>query len=189
MGREPPVLEMLLTRLAFRFFGKAVYRAYAQRLPLQGHERVLDFGSGLGTVAAYVAPRLPRGQLVCADISARWLAACRKTLRAYPGVAFCLGDVYDLPLAPESFDLIYCHFVLHDIPQKELEKVIPSLAGLLKAGGGLAFREPLGQGEALRLIQGLLEQHGLTQQEGRVTDVPVIGNALESIYRKGRDFG
>lgn len=186
MQQEPTLLEIFLTRLAFRFFGKAVYQAYASRLPLKGDERVLDFGSGLGTVAYHVVPRLPRGSLVCADISERWQAACRKTLRGSPGVTLYRGDIYALPLAPESFDLVYCHFVLHDIPREELEKVIPALAGLLREGGGLAFREPLARGEALRLIQKLLEQNGLTQQDSRVTDVPLMGNALESIYRKGR---
>lgn len=188
MRYEPPPLEVFLTRLAFRFYGKSVYRAYANRLPLRGDERVLDFGSGLGTVAAYVAPRLPKGQLVCADISARWMAACHKTLRAYPGVAFYRGDAYGLPLANGSFDLVYCHFVLHDIPREELEKVIPALAALLKEGGGLAFREPLDREEPLRLIQRLLEENGLARQDSRVTDVPVMGNSLESLYRKERGW-
>lgn len=185
MQLEPSFLEILLARLAFCFFGKTVYQAYAHRLPLREDARVLDFGSGLGAVAYYTAPHLPHGQLICTDISARWLAACRRTLRGSPGVTLHRGNIYALPLPPGSFDLVYCHFVLHDIPREELERVIPALAGLLKAGGRLAFREPL-MGEPLRLIQTLLEENGLTQQESRVTDVPLMGNTLESIYRKER---
>ena len=69
MKYEPSRLEILLTRLAFYFYGKSVYRSFADRLPLKGGERVLDFGCGMGTVAYYVAKRLPLGHLICLDIS------------------------------------------------------------------------------------------------------------------------
>jgi SAM-dependent methyltransferase len=186
-AEEPSVGEVFLTSFAFRLFGKAVYKGYADRLPLSGNEKVLDFGSGMGTVAYYVAQRLTpgHGHLTCVDISKRWLAACRKTLRRFPGVCFLYGDVYNLPLSKESFDLIYCHFVLHDISNSELEKVLPALAGLLKSNGMLAFREPLKETNKLRIVQRLLEcQKGLSKTENRITDVPYMGNTLESIYIK-----
>lgn len=184
MSYEPPYLEIFLTRLAFLFYGKRVYKTYADRLPLRGDEAVLDFGSGLGTVAHYIALRLSQGRLTCVDISAKWLSACRKTLQRYPDVLFHRGEVYALPLSRESFDLIYCHFVLHDIPDNELERVLPALASLLKAGGILAFREPLKEREKLSLIQRQAERGGLSRRDSRVTDAPLMGNTLECIYIK-----
>ncbi|MGI5854405.1 MAG: class I SAM-dependent methyltransferase [Bacillota bacterium] len=187
MKNEPTIGEVFLTSLAFRFFGKSVYKGYADQLPLSGNEKVLDFGSGMGTVAYYVAQRLTpgHGHLTCVDISRRWLAACSKTLRRFPGVSFLQGDVCGLPLPKESFDLIYCHFVLHDISDGELGKVLPVLVGLLKSKGLLAFREPLKETEKLKAVQRLLEeQEGLSKKENRVTDVPYMGNTLESIYIK-----
>lgn len=61
MKYGPTHLEIFLTRLAFFFCGRSVYKAFANCLPLNGGEQVLDFGSGMGTVAYYAAKRLPRG--------------------------------------------------------------------------------------------------------------------------------
>lgn len=182
MKYEPTLLEIILTKLAFIFYGQSVYQAFADRLPLEGGERVLDFGSGMGTVAYFIAPKLPRGQLTCQDISRRWLNACRKTLRRHGNVAFLQGG-YQL-LRNESYDVAYCHFVLHDIPERELERVIPGLAGALKPGGVLVFREPLKETVKLGAIKRLAEHSRLILKGSRITDIPMLGNALESIYVK-----
>lgn len=177
---EPTLSEIFLTRLAFFFFGKSVYRAFADRLPLDGGERALDFGCGMGTVAYYVAQKLPRGHLTCLDISERWLNVCRKTLRSYGNITFCRSE--SPALANESFDAAYCHFVLHDIAESELKEVIPALAKSLKPGGVFVFREPLNETEKISLIKRLIEQNRLFLKDSRITDIPLMGNALESVY-------
>jgi len=136
----------------------------------------------MGTVAYYVAKRLSHGKLTCLDISERWLNACRKTLRSYDNIVYrqCESPV----LANESFDLVYCHFVLHDISDSELEKVIPALAKSLKPGGVLAFREPLNETGKISVIKNLLGQSRLSLKDSRITDIPLMGNALESVYIK-----
>ena len=182
MKHEPARLEIFLTKLAFFFYGKAVYRAFADRLPLTGGERVLDFGCGMGTVAYYVARKLSHGHLTCLDISARWLNACRKTLRRYEKINYLQ---WEAPvLASESFDVAYCHFVLHDLAESELERVIPALAGSLKPGGVLVFREPLENTEKISVIKRLIGENRLFLKESRITDIPLMGNALESVYIK-----
>jgi len=191
MEYEPSRLEIFLTKLAFFFYGKSVYRAFADRLPLNGGERVLDFGCGMGTVACYVAPKLSDGHLTCLDISERWLKACRKTLRSYGNVTFRQAESLALEreespaLERESFDLVYCHFVLHDIAESELARVIPVLVKSLQPGGVLVFREPLIETGKISLIRRLLEQNGLFLEDSRITDIPLLGNALENVYTKG----
>lgn len=182
MKNEPTHLEILLTMLAFVFCGKFVYKAFADHLPLNGNEKVLDFGCGMGTVAYYVAKKLPQGHLTCLDISERWLNVCRKTLRRYGNISFLQGG--SQLLAKERFDVAYCHFVLHDISESELERVIPELAGALNPGGVLVFREPLNEMEKISIIKRLVEQNRLFHKESRITDVPIMGNALESVYIK-----
>jgi SAM-dependent methyltransferase len=180
MPNEPARLEMLLTRAAFFLFGKSVYKAFADRLPLGGAENVLDFGCGMGTVAYYAAKRLPHGRLTCLDISARWLKACRKTLRGAANADFMLWDLSPLP--SERYNVVYCHFVLHDVDDDALESVLRSVAQTLIRGGVLVFREPLTHSEKLAVIRRRLEQHGLLLKCSRVTDIPAMGNALESMY-------
>jgi ubiquinone/menaquinone biosynthesis C-methylase UbiE len=141
MKCEPNRLEIFLTRLAFLICGRCVYQSFADHLPLEGWENVLDFGCGMGTVAYYAAKKLPHGHLTCLDISERWLNACRKTLRNHGNISYLL---WEFPmLDDECFDVVYCHFVLHDISDSELEIVLPELAGSLKSQGVLVFREPL----------------------------------------------
>jgi ubiquinone/menaquinone biosynthesis C-methylase UbiE len=186
MKYEPTCLEIFLARLAFSLYGKSVYQAFADRLPLDGGERVLDFGCGMGAVAYYAAKKLPRGHLTCLDISGRWLNLCRKTLRSYGNIIFLQWEsqVLSQVLATESFDVAYCHFVLHDIPESELERVIPALAGSLKPGGVLVIREPLNETGKISVIKRLIEQNRLFPKDSRIIDIPIMGNALESVYIK-----
>lgn len=182
MIHEPARLEIFLTKLAFFFYGKSVYKAFADRLPITGHERVLDFGCGMGTVAYYTARRLACGHLTCLDVSRCWLTACRKRLRGYENVTFLHAEA--TALTENSFDVVYCHFVLHENADSELEAVVTALAKSLKSGGTLIFREPLSKVEKLTLIKRALGQSQLTPKGSRITDVPLMGNALESIYIK-----
>lgn len=182
MKHEPSRLEIFLTELAFLFCGRSVYQAFADRLPLNGNEQVLDFGCGMGTVAYYAAKKLTHGHLTCLDISGRWLNACRKTLRGYKNVAFLHTEA--TALSENSFDIVYCHFVLHDISAGDLETVVPALVKSLKPGGSLIFREPLNEAEKLNIIKRLIDQNRLSRKDSRITDVPLMGNALESVYIK-----
>jgi ubiquinone/menaquinone biosynthesis C-methylase UbiE len=181
---EPAILELLLTRFAFCFYGKSVYKDFAQRLPIKGHESVLDFGCGMGSVAFYTAERLSYGKLTCLDISKRWLSACRKTLRNYNNIVYLHCKTRAPALVERSYDIAYCHYVLHDISENDLEHVIPNLAVCLKEGGVLVFREPLRATNKLHTIKSLAEQSGLSQKSSRITDFPLMGNSLESHYIK-----
>jgi ubiquinone/menaquinone biosynthesis C-methylase UbiE len=182
MKQEPSRFEIFLTRLAFIFYGKSVYQSFANRLPLAGNEQVLDFGCGMGTVAYYTAKRLKSGHLTCVDISSRWLKICRKTLRRHTNVTIAQADVHSL--TENSLNMIYCHFVLHDISEDELKIIIPSLVKVLKSGGVLIFREPLKDVNKLTLIKQILTQNKLLHNESRVIDIPLIGSSIESVYIK-----
>lgn len=181
--KEPSFLELLLTRLAFALFGKRVYRDFAERLTLKPTDVLLDFGSGMGTVAYYAAQRIPQGHLVCADVSGRWRRACEKTLRRFSNVSYVLLDA-DYDALPSGFDVIYCHFVLHELNHAELDCAIARFENRLNEGGRLVFREPLSESAKLSLVKRLLEQSGMKLQESRIRDIPYMGNVLESIYRK-----
>lgn len=183
MNQEPSVLEQFITKLAFLSFSKVVYKDFADRLPLLGNERVLDFGCGMGTVAYYAVKRLPQGQLTCVDSSERWIRACQRTLRKNRNITIQLFDSKSFELL-EGFDLIYCHFVLHELSCEELQRFIPGLSSCLKPGGKLIFREPLYAIEKIHLIKQLTLQNYLSLKNSRITDISFKGTALESIYIK-----
>ena len=50
------------------------------RLPLEGHETVLDAGCGTGRVTALLCERVPDGRVIAVDADAAMVAACRATL-------------------------------------------------------------------------------------------------------------
>lgn len=188
MNNEPVYLEIFLTKLAFRFYRKPVYKTFADCIPIKGGEQVLDFGCGMGTVAYYVAKRLLHGHLTCLDISGRWLNACRNTLKDYNNITY-LHAVF--PMLPENrYDVVYCHFVLHDISPINLEAVLPVLVKSIKPEGAFIFREPLKESEKLKIVKRQAEKSGLYLKDSRITDIPLMGNALESVYEKGTErFG
>ena len=75
--------------------------------------RLLDIGTGTGRVLELLAPRVR--QALGIDASKSMLALARSRLSG-PGFAHCavrLADMYRLPLADGSFDIIVLQMVLH----------------------------------------------------------------------------
>ncbi len=93
---------------------------------------VLDVGCGMGRFAE-VATRWG-ARVVGIDLSAAAEVAA-KNLADRDFVAF-QADVFALPFAPESFDVIYSVGVLHHTP--DCEAAVKALAKYLKPGGTLA---------------------------------------------------
>jgi 2-polyprenyl-3-methyl-5-hydroxy-6-metoxy-1,4-benzoquinol methylase len=93
---------------------------------------VLDVGCGMGRFAE-VATRWG-ARVVGIDLSAAAEVAA-KNLAAREFTAF-QADVFALPFAPESFDVIYSVGVLHHTP--DCEAAVKSLDKYLKPGGSLA---------------------------------------------------
>jgi SAM-dependent methyltransferase len=94
---------------------------------------ILDVGCGMGRYAEVV--NRWGGQVVGIDLSHAVEAAARNL--GERGVTILQADVFSLPFAPESFDLIYSLGVLHHTP--DCEKAFKQLPGLLKPGGTIAI--------------------------------------------------
>lgn len=94
---------------------------------------VLDLGCGSGRFAEVA---LAAGaHVVAVDYSAA-VDACRANLGTHPQLNVLQGDVYRLPFAPGSFDLVYCFGVLQHTPDPE--KAFQALVRQLKPGGTIA---------------------------------------------------
>lgn len=86
--------------------------AFLEFLNLRGDERVLEVGSGLGLLAAEVARRVPRGEVVGVERSPEQLARCP---RGIANLRFVEGDALRLPSKLGEFDVVYCRYLLEHL--------------------------------------------------------------------------
>ena len=160
------------------------YQSFVESVSLTGHEKVLDFGSGSGLCARHIARRLQRrgGHLDCVDVSYRWMEALQKSLKRSENVSFHLGELDNLALVKQSYDVIISHFSLHEISRERLPHTLFAFSQLLNNRGRVIFREPLEamiEAEELRLMA---KASGL-----RVTSINesklLIGQVLEGVLK------
>ena len=112
--------------------------------------RVLDVACGTGVLLRRVLDRVPDAEAYGVDASADMLAQARAALDNRPHVwleraEVGAGETAGLPFAPQTFDLITCTNVLHDLTGPVA--VLAGLGRLLAPGGQLvvedyARREP-----------------------------------------------
>jgi SAM-dependent methyltransferase len=105
--------------------------------------RVLDVGCGPATIAAEVAQLVPDGAVVGLDASAARIAVARETLARCANAAAVSGDAHELPFEDESFDLVYCRFLLEYLPDKQ--RAVGELARVCRTGGTVLLQDLDGQ--------------------------------------------
>lgn len=88
---------------------------------IQPGERVIDLGSGAG-LDAFVARRTvgAEGFVLGVDMTEEMVEKARKNAHqiGYENVAFRLGDIEDLPVEDDAFDLALSNCVLNLVPDK-----------------------------------------------------------------------
>lgn len=180
--------EVLLHRLALNGVARPTYRRFVNGLGLRGDEQVLDFGSGSGAAARYLAPILERGdgRLTCVDISPIWMTEVRKVLRRYGNVDYRLGRLWELDLSDASYDVIVAHYVLHDIPAEERARVVAEFARLLRQGGRVVARDPAASGKGLQAEQlsHLLGSAGLEEVRSWAGRLLLVQPFVAAVYQK-----
>ena len=152
--------------------------------PLRGDERVLDSGTGAGTLALAVAPLV--GEVVGVDLVPELLAAARRDAPA--NVTFVEGDVTALPFEDFTFDLSCSRRTLHHVSRPEL--VVSELARVTKPGGGRVFlddqlgpMDPLAAFELDRFERRRDPSHNRTLSDGDFRDL-IAANGLVLLRNK-----
>jgi len=113
----------------------AVEAAMLEALGDRPIEELVDLGTGTGRILEIMASRIVRG--VGYDLSHAMLDVARSTL-AQAGVRNCSvrqGDLYDLPVADDSVDVVTIHQVLHYLEYPR--NGIVEAARILRPGGRL----------------------------------------------------
>jgi ubiquinone/menaquinone biosynthesis C-methylase UbiE len=84
---------------------------------LQRGMRVADLGCGVGLVTRLLAQLVgPQGLAVGIDFSDEQLAVARRQTSAARNTCFVRASATDTDLPGETFDLIYCRFLLIHLP-------------------------------------------------------------------------
>lgn len=136
------------------------YRRSFRNLRMEGDERVLELGVGGGHAARVILGRLTTGSYTGFDVDEWWAGRARRKLARFPNADVLVGDVRDLPLEDEAFDLVVVHLTLHDVPEGDREPIVEALAAKLRPGGVLFVKEPVREGHGMpevdiwRLMEG-----------------------------------
>jgi len=103
--------------------------------------RLLDVGSGPGTITADLADLVAPGQVTAVEMSAAALDLTRAELhrRGRTDVDHVVADVHDLPFPDASFDVVHAHQVLQHVgnPVAALREMIR----VCRPGGVVAARD------------------------------------------------
>ncbi len=123
----------------------SIYGAGARRVLQQAGirpgMRVADLGCGTGMVTQLLAELVgPTGQVIGVDFSGAQIKQARELLPpTLTNVTFIEGSATDTGLNPESFDLVYCRFLLIHLTEPEL--ALREMHKLLKPNGVLVCED------------------------------------------------
>jgi ubiquinone/menaquinone biosynthesis C-methylase UbiE len=114
--------------------------AIASTLPLNGRERLLEYGAGTGLVAQALTPLV--GSVTLADSSAGMRKVAEE--KVADGHLPAGTDVWDLdlqsgPVPDERFDLLVCSLVLHHV--HDIPRVLAGFHTLVAPGGHVAVAD------------------------------------------------
>lgn len=105
-------------------------------LNIQRPVRILDVGCGLGILAGEIAQRYPNCSITGIEYAEAQLAEAPMD---FDNLEFMQGDAHDLPFEDESFDVVYCRYLLEHVREPLL--VLQEMHRVLKSGGQLFTQE------------------------------------------------
>ena len=113
-------------------------RALIEQAGLRAYQRVLDLGSGTGTLAVMAKRREPRCEVTGLDADREILElARRKAARAQLDVRFDQGLADELPYDAESFDRVLSTLFFHHLTGDEKRGTLAEVARVLRPGAEL----------------------------------------------------
>ena len=112
--------------------GAAYDEMYALIQPIVRHKTVLELASGTGLIAKHIVNAA--AHIEATDASAEMIAEAKRDTRSAK-LHFSVQDMFRLPYANQSFDVVIVSNALHIVPQ--LEKALAEIRRVLKDDGVL----------------------------------------------------
>jgi SAM-dependent methyltransferase len=108
---------------------------------LSAGQRLLDVGSGPGTITADLAALVAPGWTVALEIneSAAELTRAELSRRGVGGVDVVVGDIHTMDFADDSFDIVHAHQVLQHVADPVV--ALREMARVTRPGGVVAVRD------------------------------------------------
>lgn len=108
----------------------------------------LDVACGPGSIVAAFAPRVRRAVGVDATAAMLDQAAKLVAAKALGNVEFHRGDVYALPFADRSFDIVSCRFAFHHF--EEPPRALAEMLRVCRAGGRIVLCDALASDDPVK---------------------------------------
>lgn len=104
---------------------------------ITSESKILELGCGNGEDAVAFANH--HHNVTAVDFSQTVIENNKKLFTNIPNIHWVVGDISNLQLKKNSFDVIYSHLALHYFTDEVTRKIISDCAQLLKKGGKLCF--------------------------------------------------
>jgi len=105
--------------------------------------KFLEIGCGTGTMTRDMHLTFPKAKIIASDISSPYLKIARQRLTEYDNISFLEAAGETLPFQNESFDVIYCVYLFHEMPLDVRKKILTEAYRLLKPGGYFGYVDSL----------------------------------------------
>jgi ubiquinone/menaquinone biosynthesis C-methylase UbiE len=122
----------------------------------QREMRLLDVACGSGRFLQQLAQAFPAMPMTGCDLSEAYLDEAHRFLSSRRNVTLEQGNAEALPFEPDSFDIVTCVYLYHELPREVRRRVTESVARVLKPGGIFVLVDSLQWGD-IEAYDGLLE--------------------------------
>ncbi len=156
--------QMIIDEETDAFISEDVADMIHRVLRLSPASRVLDVGSGLGSLAIHIAPKV--GAYALADISTTMLDQARKRLEGIPGTSFHHLERCDLREFPDNhFDGVFFEAVMGHMDREDSYRYMRETHRALRPGGRAYFQffnllHPRGFAEFEHTMENLCDGRG-----------------------------
>jgi ubiquinone/menaquinone biosynthesis C-methylase UbiE len=132
-------------------------------------QRLLDVACGTGRFLAMIKQNYPRLAVTGVDLSPPYLRHAERELARWSWVELVEGGAEALPFADQTFSLVTCVYLFHELPRAVRRLAAGEMARVLRPGGRVVFVDSFQLGDEPG-FDGLLELFPLAYHEPYFAD-------------------